>query len=217
MATLACVSTADRFWTRRLRWRLIGAWRWPLFVALTVLDALIVNWLPPAGTRALFVPSLVICGFANLFLIGAIAPWLARRIAARQGQRPATSTFPPANHIELLTDRIAVLTLVIACLGLLAAGAGNRKVVVAATDRLERGGTAARDYAIAHGAPDVVRNARAANINTQELSQDGFFRMCVPYDDPTRAFCMYVDASEKPPVVKPDGDTRPNGAMFANP
>src|SRR3954469_11778484 len=95
------VSTADRFWTRRLRWRLIGAWRWPLFLVVTVLDAVIVHWLPPNGTVALFVPALVIGSFANLFLIGAVSPWLARRLVARQGERPPTPTFPPANHLEI--------------------------------------------------------------------------------------------------------------------
>lgn len=210
------VSTADRFWVRRLRWRLIGAWRWPLFLVLTVTDALIVHWLPPNGTRALFVPWLVICGFANLFLIGGVAPWLARRMVARQGQRPPSPTFPPANHLELLTDRIASIALVLATIGLLIAGAGNHKVVVAATDRLERGGEAARAYAIAHGTADVKRNAREANINSHELETDGLFRMCVPYDDPRKAFCMFVDAGEKPPIVKPDGDSRPNGAIFPN-
>jgi hypothetical protein len=211
------MSTAGGFWARRLRWRLIGAWRWPLFLVLTVLDALIVHWLPPNGTRALFVPALVICSFANLFLIGAVAPWFARRLVARQGQRPPSSTFPPANHLELLTDRIAVIVLVLATVGLAIAGAGNHKVVVAATDRLAHGGAAARDFAVAHGPPDIRRNALAANINSHELDQDGLFRMCVPYDDPTRAYCMYVDASEEPATVKPDTDTRPNGAIFRNP
>jgi hypothetical protein len=211
------VSTADRFWARRLRWRLIGAWRWPLFLVLTVADALIVHWLPPNGTRALFVPWLVICGFANLFLIGAVAPWLARRLAARQGEHPPSSTFPPANHLELLTDRIASIVVVIATVGLLIAGAGNHKVVVAATDRLARGGEAAREFALLHGAPDIKRNAQAANINSHELEQDGLFRMCIPYDDPRRAFCMYVDAARRPPTVKLDHDSRPNGALFPNP
>ena len=211
------MSTADRFWARRLRWRLIGAWRWPLFLVLTIADAFIVHLLPPTGARALFVPSLVICGFANLFLIGAVAPWLARRLAARQGVRPPSATFPPANHLELVTDRVASIVLVVATVGLLIAGAGNHKVVVAATDRLARGGAAARDYAIAHGPRDIQRNAREANINSHELERDGLFRMCIPYDDPRRAFCMYVDASRKPPTVKPDHDSRPNGAIFQNP
>src|SRR4051794_33796230 len=110
-STFPLMSTAGGFWARRIRWRLIGAWRWPLYVAVTLLDALIVNWLPPNGTEALFVPALVICSFANLFLIGAVAPWLARRLVARSGQQPPTPTFPPANHLELLTDRIASIAL----------------------------------------------------------------------------------------------------------
>jgi hypothetical protein len=214
----ARVSTADRFWTRRLRWRLIGAWRWPLFLVLTIVDALIVKWLPPTGARGLFFPSLFLCAFANLFLIGAIAPWLARRMVAHQGQRPPSSTFPPANHLELLTDRIASIVLAVATVGLLVAGAGNHKVVVAATDRLAHGGAAARDFALVHGpSADIKRNAKEANINSHELEQDGLFRMCIPFDDPTRAYCMYVDASKTPPTVRPDGDSRPNGAIFPSP
>jgi hypothetical protein len=201
-----------------MRWRLLGAWRWPLFLAVTVLDALVVVWLPPTGARALFVPALVICSFANLFLIGAVAPWLARRTVARQGMaKPPSSTFPPANHVELLTDRIASAVLVLGLLGLVVAGLGNHKVVVAATDRLARGGEAAREFAVIHGPADVRRNARAADINSHELQQDGLFRMCIPYDDPTRAYCMYVDASRKPPTVRLDHDSRPNGAVFRNP
>jgi hypothetical protein len=163
------------------------------------------------------VPALVICSFANLFLIGAVSPWLARRLVARQGASPPSSTFPPANHLELLTDRIASIALVLGLVGVLVAGAGNHKVVVAATDRLAHGGAAARDFALSHGPADVRRNARAANINSHELQEDGLFRMCIPYDDPTRAFCMYVDASKQPPVVKLDHDSRPNGAVFRNP
>src|SRR2546425_7144516 len=78
----AGVNTADRFWTRRLRWRLLGAWRWPLFVALTVADGFIAQALPPTGGSAQLVPSMIIASFSNLFLIGLVAPWLARRLAA---------------------------------------------------------------------------------------------------------------------------------------
>ena len=33
----------------RMRWRLHGAWMWPTFLILTVLDGLIVHWLPLSG------------------------------------------------------------------------------------------------------------------------------------------------------------------------
>src|SRR3954469_19067855 len=104
--------TSEQFWARRLRWRLIGAWRWPLFLVCTVADAFIVHKLPPAGARALFFPALFIASFGNLILIGGVAPSLARRPPARQGPAPATS-FPPANHFEVLVDKVASITLVL--------------------------------------------------------------------------------------------------------
>src|SRR3954466_2791504 len=95
-STLLRVSTAGGFWARRMRWRLLGAWRWPLFLVITVVDALIVVWRPRSGREALLVPALVFCSFASLFLSGAVGPWLARRLVARQGAaRPPSSTFPP--------------------------------------------------------------------------------------------------------------------------
>ena len=211
------MATGDQFWVRRLRWRLIGAWRWPLFLVATVVDALIVHEMAPTGGTVPFLPALFICSFANLFLIGAIAPWLARRLAARQGAATAgaPNTFPPANHLELLVDRVAVAVLALAAVGLLAAGLGNRKVVVADTDRLERAGIAVRAYVRAHAPPEIKRRVDAAN--THATLEDGFFRTCVPYEDARKQYCMFVDATRDPPSVVPDRDTRPNAVYFRTP
>jgi hypothetical protein len=210
------MAARDTFWTRRLRWRLIGAWRWPLFVVFTFLDAAIVNALPPTGHEALFFPALFICSFMNLFLIGAIAPWLARRIADRQGIPAGTrSTFPPADHREVLVDRVASAILVLTAVGLLLAGLGNRKVVVADTDRLARAGAAVRAYVDAHAPAEIKERVDAAN--THPTQEDGFFRICVPYVDARRQYCMFVDGNKQPPSVVPDRDTRPNDTYFRTP
>src|SRR3954469_10259590 len=208
------MATSEQFWARRMRWRLIGAWRWPLFFVCTIADAFIVREFPPAGARALFFPALIIASFGNLVLIGAVAPWLARRIAARQGTAPAAS-FPPANHHEGLVDKNASLALIIATLGLFAAGLGNRKVVVAETDRLARAGQAVKVYVDGHAPPEIRRNIDS--VNTHPTREDGFFRMCVAYDDRTKAYCMFVDAKPHTPTVIPDRDSRPNGAYFRTP
>jgi hypothetical protein len=212
---IAGVDTAGGFWARRLRWRLIGAWRWPLFLVLTLVDALIVVWRPPSGREALFVPALVICSFANLFLIGAIAPWLARRTVARQGQRPASPSFPPANHLELVTDRIASAVLVLGAVGLLATGLASGKPRVCVTDRACHVGDAAVAFVNAHAPAEIRRNIDTAN--SYRLGDAGLFRVCVEFDDRRRAYCMFVDASKKPISVRPDPDSRPNGAVFRNP
>jgi hypothetical protein len=209
------VATHEHFWTRRLRWRLIGAWRWPLFVVLTFADALIVTQLPPTGTRALFFPALFICSFANLFLIGAVAPWLARRIEARRGTAAAPPSFPPADHRELLVDRIAVAALVIATVGLVVAGLGNQKTSVCVTDRICGAGSAVRAFVDAHAPPEVRGRVDAANAHATQ--EDGFFRICVPYEDARRQYCMFVDAKKKPPEVVRDRDTRPNEVYFRTP
>jgi hypothetical protein len=208
------MATGEQFWARRLRWRLIGAWRWPLFFVCTVADAFIVHKLPPTGSRALFFPALFIASFGNLILIGAVAPWLAKRLAARQGTTPAAS-FPPANHFEVLVDKVAAITLVVATAGLLAAGLGNRKVVVADTDRLARAGEQVKEYVDIHAPPEIRRNIDT--LNTHDTQEDGFFRMCVAYDDRTKAYCMFVDAKPKPPTVVPDHDSRPNAVYFRTP
>ncbi|MEA2426755.1 MAG: hypothetical protein QOF37_383 [Thermoleophilaceae bacterium] len=205
------MASPEQFWARRLRWRLIGAWRWPLFFALTVADAAIISRLPPTGAQALFLPALFICSFANLFLIGAVAPWLARRIQ----RNSARATFPPADHFDVLVDRVAAITLVVATLGLVAAGLGNRKVVVADTDRLARAGEQVKVYVDAHAPPEIRRNIDT--LNTHPTQEDGFFRMCVAYNDRLKAYCMFVDAKTKPPHVVPDRDSRPNGSYFRTP
>ena len=211
------MNTAQRFWTRRLRWRLLGAWRWPLFIVVTVADGFIAHALPPTGGRAQLVPSMIIASFTNLFLIGLVAPWLARRLAARQGIPAGPATFPPAGHAELLTDRLSALLLVIAAIGLVAAGLGNKKVVVADTDRQARAGAAAQAFAEGHGSPEIRHAAEQGNIDTHPLLEDGFFRMCVPYNDPRRQFCMFVDSKLRPPSVSFDHDSRPNQQYFHTP
>jgi hypothetical protein len=212
------VVTRDRFWARRLRWRLIGAWRWPLFLVLTFADAAIVHALPPFGGHALFWPAVFACSFANLFLIGAVSPWLARRLAARRDAAAALSapaTFPPANHRELLVDRVASITLVVATLGLVAAGLGNRRVVVADTDRLARAADSVKQYVDVHAPAEIRRNIET--LNTHPTQEDGFFRMCVAYDMRTKAYCMFVDAKRRPPHATPDHDSRPNAVYFRTP
>jgi hypothetical protein len=39
----------DRTDLVRLRWRLSGAWLWPALLVLSIVDAAVVHWLPPAG------------------------------------------------------------------------------------------------------------------------------------------------------------------------
>src|SRR5689334_10078990 len=107
---------SEVFWTRRLRWRLRGALMWPLFAILTVGDALLLHFLPPNTTGIRLIPGLVIASFANLFLIGAIAPFIARRLAARERQAHRHELREPIPR-EVLLDRSAAVLLILGTLG----------------------------------------------------------------------------------------------------
>ena len=82
----------QRFWPARVRWRLRGAWMWPTFVAVTLLDGVLLHLLPPVRTGIDLIPAVLLATFGNLVLIGALGPWLARRVWKR---RPAAEPAAP--------------------------------------------------------------------------------------------------------------------------
>jgi hypothetical protein len=202
-------SAAERFWTRRLRWRLLGSWRWPAFALLTLIDGVIIKALPPSGSGSRLIPAIIIASFGNLILVGAIAPWLARALRARNERAQAAGERAPS--FEITVDHVGTVLMGLATIGLVAAGLGNRRVVVAATDEVEQAGDAARTYVDRYGSDEVKRNFET--LNTHRFP-DGTYRMCVALDDRRRAYCMFVDAHPKEPTVRPDPDQNPNGKYF---
>ena len=73
----------ERLWTRRLRWRMRGAWQWPSFAVLTVLDAIVLVKLPfySRGPGDL-ASGMLVAGFANLIVVAVVAPLLDRLATA---------------------------------------------------------------------------------------------------------------------------------------
>ena len=52
---------------------------WPTFIAVTLVDALILHLLPPIGEGVDFIPALLISTFGNLVLIAVVAVELSSR------------------------------------------------------------------------------------------------------------------------------------------
>jgi hypothetical protein len=200
------MSSGPGFRLHRARWRLRGNWTWPVFGLVTVIDAVVLHVLPPVSGGVDFVPALIVGSFGNLFLVGAIAPWLGGRLAARE--QLAGGSVPR----EVFTDRAAVGLLLAGVAALVAAGLGTRPVIVSETRRTERIVPAIERYVAEHATPEVQRNLQTAN--TKPLDDRGNFRVCISLDDRTRAWCMFVDASRDPATVTPDSDRRPNALYF---
>ena len=197
-ATLRSVNREERFWPARIRWRLRGATMWPAFIAVTLIDGLILHLLPAT--------------FGNLLLIGVLAPWLAKRAWSR---RPAADPgAPPKAQLEVLTDRIGTGFLLASIVAVIAAGLAARPTVVSETEDTERNAEAFRDLVLQSGRPELIRNLETAN--TVRLGED-YFRTCIARDDRRRYFCAFVDTSTDPPEVTRDQSAEPNSIYRAAP
>jgi hypothetical protein len=201
------VAAEERFWTRRLRWKLIGAWRWPVFAAAILLDAVILHELPPLGSLETepgdlnWPVSFIVSGFGNLALI-AIADALGR---FAESKRRARGIHDP--HIEVQSDRLAVGALAVGVVGVLAWGLATQGTAVTETEATQKNAEAVRDYVLTHGSEEYKRNLHTAN--TERLAE-GYFRTCVADDSRRRFLCVFVDTKKDPPEVVRDPSMLPN-------
>ena len=195
----------ERFWPARMRWRLRGAWMWPSFVAITLLDGLLLHRLPPVRTGIDLIPGILLATFGNLVLIGAFAPWLARRLWKR---RPAAEPdAPPKAQLEVLSDRIGTGLLVASVFGVLAAGLAARPTVIAETNAKEEAARAIHAHVQGSGDEELIRNEETAHA---ARLADGYFRICIARDDRERFACFWVDTNKKPTEIKRDPSAKPN-------
>jgi hypothetical protein len=204
-ATLQVVDPEQRFWPARVRWRLRGAWMWPSFVAITLLDGILLHLLPPVRTGIDLIPAVLLATFGNLVLIGALGPWLARRVWKR---RPAADPdAPPKAQLEVLSDRIGTGLLVASVFGVLAAGLAARPTVIAETDAKEEAARAIHAHIQASGDPELIRNEETAHA---ARLADGYFRICVALDDRESFACFLVDTNADPTRIVRDRSAIPN-------
>jgi hypothetical protein len=209
------VPVEERFWTHRLRWRMRGgAWMWPAFAAAVVVDAAILHFLPPVGSeQQINAPAglnlfgdLIVAGFTNLFLIAAVAPWLAKRLTARallEVERPG----PP---YEVFLGRSAVTLMAVGALGLVIVGFGNRPLIVSETKATETNARLVRQWVTVHGTAEMKRNIETAN--TARIASN-FFRTCISNDHRTKYYCFFVDTKVDPAKLSVDHDSRPNSIV----
>ncbi len=208
----ASVGSKERFWASRLRWRVRGAPLWPAFAFFTLLDAVVLDRLPPVTTIDLsLIQGLLLATFSNLFLVGALAPFIARRLQRRRPAVAAAGGAPPAEvERELLSDRVGVALLAAGVAACLASGLANRPLIVSETEATEEAALEVRRFVAHSGDAELRRNLETAN--TKRLGE-GFFRVCIARDDRRRHFCLFVDTDEEPAQVDPDPSAEPNSEV----
>ncbi len=191
----------ESIWRARLRWRLRGAWQAPTFVALTLVEAVLLNRLPISGDDGLdLIGGFLLAGFFNLALIAALAP-VATRVLLRRKPSPVPES--------VMRDRVATTLMSLLALLLLAIGVGHRAAVSQSRDEYVEQLAAVRKY-VSHQAPAQFR----AGIGAESVwkQKDGFYRTCVPGPDPRRSLCLYVETDGLATVTR-DPDMQPNARI----
>lgn len=190
----------ERQWLSRLRWRRRGAWQWPAFAVLTVVDAVIVHELPLAGDRtAGWIPALLVAAFFNLLAVAVLAPLAGVLVRRRRADLPAI----------VARDRAGTVALVGVTAVLLGIGLAHRSDREAHQEQLAAVSLAVRRY-VAHQAPSRYRRhiEEATFVHLGDI-----YRSCVPGGAAGRSLCLFVDPAQSPPGIRVDPNPAPNATF----
>jgi hypothetical protein len=189
----------ERFvWLRRLRWRVRGAWAAPAFVCFTLLGAVLLARLPPAGDRGSSAgAALIVSAFLNLLMVAVAGPLIGLWLRRRDARLPSFAA----------RDRGTVWALAGLATVLLAAGIAHRPAQQEQQDALRAQALAARDY-FSRSAPPAFRR----NLGRMDTWKPGpgLYRTCVPGPDDDRSLCVFVRTDQSPPGVTLDRSQQPN-------
>jgi hypothetical protein len=185
---------------RRMRWRMRGAWQWPTFFVVTVVDGVVLSALPfyadgPGG----FVPGVLLAGFLNLVAVAVLAPLCGRLLRRRRPDLP-----------KLVASNYAGTALVTALLALLVVGGIAHRPATAAADQ-DRLAVIGSLHAFVLSEQPALRS-RLASTDVLQL-EDRLYRACVPRPQPRRWLCLFVSTDQSPPGIRRDPDQEANDAF----
>jgi hypothetical protein len=168
----------------RLRWRLRGAWLWPLFVVLTLADGLIHHELPITGdVDGSFAGGALFGLVVNLITIVALAALLGQLV---RKVRPDMPTVVANNYAGAFTT-IAITAV------LLGAGLIHHHVITNDLSDLNDATARAEAYIGAHAPAQFQKDLD--RLSTYEVQPPEIYRTCATADsaaDP-RFYCVVVN------------------------
>jgi hypothetical protein len=185
---------------RRLRWRLRGAWLWPTFVVVTVLEVPLLHWLPLAGERTGVVGALLLAGSLNLIAVALVGGLGGVALRRRRRDLP-----------KVVADNYAgTAALALVAVVFVAVGLAHRPELIAQREAFGEQSLAVRRWIEANATGFARAHVDAAT--TLRIDAD-LYRTCVPTSDPRRWLCLIVDTAASPPGVKPDPDRESNASF----
>lgn len=167
-------------WLARWRWRRRGAWLWPTFIGVTLLDGVIGHLLPPAGESQQLVGAALVGCFLNLFAVVALAWPVSLLLRRRRPDLPKV----------VARDYGGTIAIWAIAGGILALGVAHRSAVQA--ERRAAADAVARAQAwIGARAPAEFRR-HARYVDSYAIQPGSIYRECVPGTGARREFCVVV-------------------------
>jgi hypothetical protein len=165
----------------RLRWRRRGAWLWPVFVLLTIVDALIAHALPPSGESQSFFGALALALFLNVLAVLLLSRPLGALLRRRRPDLPTVIARDYGGRTG-----IALITVVALAAGLIhhPAVEGDHRAMQDAIVR-------AQAWIGARAPAEFRRNIQF--VSTFTIEPGHMYRTCVPSDRGHRTYCVIVN------------------------
>ncbi len=186
----------ESVWRRRLRWRLRGAWQWPAFAVLTLVDAVLLARLPFQGDGADAIGALLLAGFFNLLAVAVLAPGGGALLRRRRRALPSL----------IARDYAGTALLAVIAVALLAGGLAHRSAVVSERADQRAMFTAVHDYVV-HTEPEYISGLGALDAVRLEAER---YRACVYAPRERRPICLFVNTDQSPAGVRRDPSRDPN-------
>lgn len=190
-------------WLARLRWRQRGAWLWPTFVVLTIVDGFLLHALPAAGSTQTLVGGIVAGMVFNVLAVLLLSRPGGALLRRRRKDMPVgvARNYAGAGAVLFVTTVM------------LAIGLAHHATIASQKRALDDAIVRAIAY-IGDRAPPQFR-ANASHTNTYTIQAGAMYRTCVANRDGTRDYCVIVKS--KLPFdrsVVPDG-SEPNSIFSA--
>ena len=167
----------------RLRWRRAGAWLWPAFIFLTLVDAMIGHQLPPAGDTESLVAAALLALVANLLGVLFLSRPLGHLLRRARPDLPGVVARDYGGTLVVLA-----VTTAIVIAGLVHAPA------IQASQRAMQDAIARAQAWIGDRAPAEFRR-NLQFVSLLEIQSGTIYRACVTNAAATKSYCVIVNRS----------------------
>jgi hypothetical protein len=183
---------------KRFRWRRRGAWQWPAFAALTVVDALLIGLLPFHGSPDPL-GAAILAGFFNVLAVALLAPLAGMLLRRHRRDLP----------VVVARDYAGTVLLAGVTFALLAGGLADRSARAHERRNLQAVQLGVHNYVVAQAPRFEVG---LATMDTVKLDAS-HYRACV-YDAHERLpLCLFVNTDQVPAGVARDPSREPNTGL----